>query len=269
MTEPAAPEAPRPQPNQRSIPLPLHRVWVTYALLAAVGVVFLAQLVVAPFEGDVDPIINWGAKVNDLIVAGQLWRLITPIFIHASLTHFLFNAYALFVFGRTIEATYGALRLLVLFFFAGLGGTVASLWLNASASVGASGAIFGLFAAEAVLLWRNRRLLGKVANRQLQELLVLAGVNLFIALVPGSRIDLSGHIGGTLAGALMALWIGPIWQVGPSEVVFGQLEARDTQPFSLRRGFGVVVLFGGLLALTGAYIALAWLQPGALPGILG
>ncbi|MBL8093400.1 MAG: hypothetical protein JNL73_04470, partial [Anaerolineales bacterium] len=54
MTGPAAPEAPRPQPGQRSIPLPLHRVWVTYALLAAVGVVFLAQLVVAPFEGDVD-----------------------------------------------------------------------------------------------------------------------------------------------------------------------------------------------------------------------
>ncbi len=256
-TEPPASPNPPPQPTQRRLALPLKRVWLTYVLLGAIGLVFLGQLGLAPFEGDADPIIYWGAKVNSLIVAGQIWRLVTPIFVHASLTHFLFNAYALFVFGRTIEAAYGAPRLFLLFFFAGVGGTLASLWFSPDASVGASGAIFGLFAAEAVLLWRNQSLLGAYANRRLRDLLVLAGLNLAIALVPGSQIDLWGHVGGTIAGAVLAFWIGPVWEVANLNVPFAQPEIRDRNPLTLLRWAGVFLLWVGLGAATLIYIVLA------------
>lgn len=270
MTAQPAPAGPsQPQPGVQRLTLPLQRVWLTYVLLATIGAVFLGQLALAPMEGDVDPIINWGAKVNILIAAGQIWRLVTPIFIHASLTHFLFNAYALYLFGRRVESAYGAVRLFVLFFFSGIGGTIASLWLSPSVSVGASGAIFGLFAAEAVLLWRNRALLGAYANSRLNNLLLMAVLNLVIALAPGSQIDLWAHIGGALTGALMAAWIGPIWRVVPSEVSFGQREIRDAQSLTSLRIFGVFVLSGGLLALALGYIVLARLYPGLMAGLIG
>lgn len=266
MTEQPAGEPPRPQPAPQRLTLPLQRIWLTYVLLAAIGAVFLGQLALAPIEGDVDPIINLGAKVNSLIAAGQLWRLVTPIFIHAGLTHFLFNAYALYLFGRRVESAYGAARLFILFFFSGIGGTIASLWLSPYISVGASGALFGLFAAEAVLLWRNRALLGAYANSRLGNLLVMAVLNLFIALAPGSQIDLWAHVGGALTGALMAAWIGPIWRVVPSEVSFGQREIRDAQALTPLRIVGVFVLSGGLLALAQGYIVLARLYPNLLAG---
>lgn len=259
MTPPSAPTQPT-GPTPRALALPLSPVWLTYVLLGVIGAVFLAQFALAPFEGDADPIMLWGAKINSLIVRGQVWRLVTPIFIHASLTHFLFNAYALYVFGRSIEMAYGAIRLFLLFFFAGLGGTIASLWLNTAASVGASGAIFGLFAAEAVLLWRNRGLLGPRAQARFRELLILAGVNLLIGVVPGANIDLWAHIGGALAGAVIAAWIGPLWQVVGPDQPFGAPFINDAQPFNLVRMLGVVALYGALLAAAAGYIALAWLM---------
>lgn len=247
-----------PQPTPRRLALPLKRVWLTYVLLGAIGLVFLGQLSLAPFEGNADPIIYWGAKVNSLIVAGQIWRLVTPIFVHGSLVHFLFNAYALYLFGRTIESAYGPVRFFLLFFFAGIGGTVLSLWLNSAASVGASGAIFGLFAAEIVLLWRNRALLGPRANAGLRSLLINAALNLAIALVPGSRIDLWGHVGGALTGAVLALWIGPVWRLTEPQTPFGPREIQDEQPFTLLRLAGTIVLYGALLGAVVLYIALAW-----------
>lgn len=262
MTTPAPVEPPTspnpPQPTPRRLALPLRRVWLTYVLLGAIGLVFLGQLGLAPFEGDADPIIYWGAKVNGLIVAGQIWRLVTPIFVHGSLVHFLFNAYALYIFGRTIESVYGQVRFFFLFFFAGIGGTVLSLWLSPASSVGASGAIFGLFAAEIVLLWRNRVLLGPQANAGLRSLLINAALNLAIALVPGSRIDLWGHVGGALTGALLALWIGPVWRVAEPQTPFGPRTIEDGQPFTPIRLAGTVVLYGGLLGAAVLYIALAW-----------
>lgn len=260
MTAPAPvePATPTPQPAPRRIALPLKPVWLTYALLGAIGLVFVGQLVLAPFEGDADPIIAWGAKVNELIVAGQVWRLVTPIFVHASLVHFLFNAYALYIFGRTIESAYGQARFFFLFFFAGIGGTVLSLWLSPNGSVGASGAIFGLFAAEIVLLWRNRELLGPQANAGLRTLFINAALNLAIALVPGSRIDIWGHVGGALTGALLALWIGPVWRIAEPQTPFGPRSIEDGQPFTLVRLAGTVVLYGALLGAVVLYIALAW-----------
>jgi len=222
--------------------LPLSPVWLTYVLLGVIGAVFLVQFALAPFEGDADPILFWGAKINALIVRGQVWRLVTPIFIHASLTHFLFNAYALYVFGRSLEMAYGALRMLLLFFFAGLGGTIASLWLSTAASVGASGAIFGLFAAEAVLLWRNRALLGPRAQARFRELLILAGINLLIGVLPGANIDLWAHVGGAVTGAVMAAWIGPLWRVAEPDQPFGAPFIRDAQALDLVRLLGVIAL---------------------------
>ena len=111
---PPAPDQPQAGPAALRMRLPARRVWATYGVLGLLGVVFLGQLALAPFAGDVDPILALGAKVNTLILQGEWWRLVTAIFIHGSLLHFFFNAYALFQLGREIERFYGAGRFLAL-----------------------------------------------------------------------------------------------------------------------------------------------------------
>jgi rhomboid protease GluP len=251
---PGEPIPPRPRPAL--IRLPRRRVWAVYGLLGTIAVVFLGQLVLAPQPGDVDPILIFGAKVNELIARGEWWRLVTPIFIHGSVLHFFFNAYALYSLGREIERFYGAARFLLLFFYSGVAGTTASLLLSPAPSVGASGAIFGLIGAEAVLLYRNRRLLGERARAGLQNILLIAGINLFIGFQGGLRIDNWAHLGGLAGGLAMAWIIGPVW-LPVSQAPSGLLavpaapafELVDQQAGGCASWMAVAALGAGLLAV--------------------
>ncbi len=153
-----------------------------------------------------------GVKVDSSIRAGEIWRLITPVFLHASILHIAFNMYALFIFGRGIEARYGHTRFLLLYFLAGYAGNVMSFLLTVSPSLGASTAIFGLISAEAVFIFQNRKLLGNRVNRSLINLFYIAGINLLIGYTtPG--VDNWGHIGGMLGGLLFAWFGGPRWKL--------------------------------------------------------
>jgi rhomboid protease GluP len=250
---PGEPSLPRPSPPQGAR-LPRYPVWAVYGLLGFIGLVFLGQLVLAPSPNDFDPFLAYGAKVNSLIVRGQWWRLVTPIFIHASLLHFFFNAYALYVLGREIERFYGAGRFLLVFFFAGVCGTTASLWLSRADSVGASGGIFGLIGAEAVLLYRNRRLLGERAQAGLRNIILIAAVNLFIGLQAGSRIDNWAHLGGLVGGLAMAWAVGPVWaftqEPGLAAMLGTPVQLVDQRQADLTRW----VMAGGLILLVLALV---------------
>jgi len=106
-----------------------------------------------------------GEKVNDLIRAGQLWRLITPVFLHDSslpygLLHIGFNMYALFLYGRGLEGRFGHWRFTLLYFLSAYAGNVLSFLITPNPSLGASTAIFGLLAAEGIFILQNRKLLG-------------------------------------------------------------------------------------------------------------
>ena len=70
--------------------------------------------------------IQFGAKVNTLIAAGEYWRLMTATFLHIGLLHLLLNAWALYLFGPLIERHFGAVRFVVIYLVAGLGGSIAS-----------------------------------------------------------------------------------------------------------------------------------------------
>ncbi len=98
------------------------------------GPVYLGQCL-GQFILGVDVLANLGAKINQAIIAGQLWRLITPIFLHASpsniqvsLLHIGFNMYALFILGPSLERYYGRSRFLLLYFVSGVAGNVVSFY---------------------------------------------------------------------------------------------------------------------------------------------
>ena len=244
---PVSPSAPPPPPGVR-VRLPTYSVRVTYVLLALIGLTFGLQLASETLLGR-DYVLLLGAKVDEYIARGELWRLLTPIFIHASLLHIGFNAYALYYLGRQMETFYGPLRFTLLFFLAGLAGSVVSLLLNPAPSVGASGAIFGLIGAEGVLLYRNRRVFGERGRRSLQNVVVLVVINLIIGLQGG--IDNWAHLGGLMGGLTLGWFIGPLWTLGPEPALGQTPSLTDLQPLAGARWYVVLTFLAGLVVFTG------------------
>ena len=231
------------------IDLPRAKPYFTYLLMVLTVGIYLLQLGGQYLLG-ADLVTYLGFKVNDLIRQGEIWRLVTPLFLHGSPLHIGFNMYALFLFGRGLENRFGHVRFLLLYFLAGFAGNVLSFVLTANNSLGASTAIFGLMAAEGVFLLQNRKLLGPRAGRSLMNLLYMAAINLVLGFTV-SGVDNFGHIGGILGGLLFAWFGGPRWKV---EGGFGTYRLVDE-----REGHG---------ALTGTLIVLVIFVPLAVLGWL-
>lgn len=175
-------------------------------MMAVTGGVFLLQLLGEAALG-YDVVLALGAKANELILAGQIWRLVTPVFIHAGIAHIFVNMYSLFALGPPVERFFGTARMLAVYLLSGISGVVFSLAFNPYPSVGASGAIFGLLGALSMFLYLNRGLFGPRGGMQLRQLLLVGALNLLISLSPG--IDLWGHVGGLVAGAGCTALFGP------------------------------------------------------------
>ncbi len=130
------------------------------------------------------------------VAEGEYYRLLTSMFLHLGPLHLLLNMWALWVLGRTLEAVLGPVRFLALYLMSGLGGSVAVyLFSPFPGAAGASGAIFGLFAALFIVLKR--------LGRDTSSVVPILVINLAISFVPG--ISLAGHVGGLVTGAIIAL----------------------------------------------------------------
>ena len=229
MNEPSYPpygsmpaSTPASQPQTVRIKVPAIRPVVTYVLIVICILVYLGQFASQSYYG-FDLLAVLGMKVNDGILAGQIWRLFTAMFLHGSLVHIAFNMYALYSLGRSIESSYGHFRFVLLYMVGGVAGNVASFALTPENSLGSSTAIFGLLAAEAVFFYQNRELFARQSSRALSNIASIALVNLVIGFT-AANIDNWGHIGGALGGAAFAWLAGPLLKV---EGFFPNLELAD------------------------------------------
>lgn len=133
------------------------------------------------------------------VAEGQWYRLVTSMFLHQEVWHIAFNMLGLWWLGGPLEAALGRARYLALYLLSGLAGSALTYWLAApnQPSLGASGAIFGLLGATAVLM---RRL-----NYDMRPVLALLAVNLVITFNPWGGIAWQAHVGGLIAGTLIAI----------------------------------------------------------------
>lgn len=147
----------------------------------------------------------YGAQFNALVAQGDWYRLLTAAFLHADLTHILFNMWALYVLGPQLEREVGSSAFAGLYVGSALaGGAAFYLLAQGGTAVGASGAIFGLFGAWLGAAYRNRRTAWGRAG--LQQLLVLLGINMALPFF-ADRIAWQAHLGGLIAGVLIVgLW---------------------------------------------------------------
>ncbi|MEL7645423.1 MAG: rhomboid family intramembrane serine protease [Anaerolineaceae bacterium] len=215
-----APAPESPAPTGRAAALQMNRPIVTYILMGVIALFFIAQMLSTQFFGFDLPAALL-SKSRSAILAGQLWRLITPILLHGSILHVGLNLYALWILGGQLEGIYGHWRFLILFLTAGFGGNVLSFVLSPYNSLGSSTGIFGLLAAEFLLVLQNRQFFGPRAGAMLSNLVFIFFLNIAIGLAPGSNIDNFGHLGGAIAGGLFAFLAGPKW-----ELQFGQYAPR-------------------------------------------
>lgn len=177
---------------------------VTMALIVVNLALFLVQLLTGDRDGALYRdgamlAVTAGTTDGDVLTGvadGAYWRLITAAFLHGDVMHLAFNMLALYLFGPFVERALGTWRYLTVYLGTAVVASVFVYVLTPATTftVGASGAIFGLFAIAFVLLLR--------AGQDVRSLLVLLGLNLVLSLRPG--VSWQGHLGGFVAGLVYA-----------------------------------------------------------------
>lgn len=155
-------------------------------------------------------LIGFGAKQNSLIAEHhQYWRLVTCIFLHIGVIHFVFNNYALWIIGREIEQIYGSARFLILYLTTGVLASISSFVFSPNAvSAGASGAIFGLFGVMATFAFKYRKEIPAALGKDIRRrVLPIIAVNLLFGFTARGIVDNAAHVGGLIAGVALALVI--------------------------------------------------------------
>jgi len=233
-------------PRPVRLTLPLTRPLLVWGLLGINIVVFIVETLLGGSDNQAT-LVTLGAKVNALIVTGQYWRLITPMFLHIGLAHIAFNSYALYVLGPEVEAIYGHARFLVIYLLAGVAGNVMSFAFTPVLSAGASTAIFGLIGTQLAFFYRQRKVLGAFGQRRLLNIVSIIAINVLFSL--SGAVDIFGHLGGFIGGLVLGWMLCPDYEV----------EYRaDGQPWLadrtvlLRELPGVILFFVLLVVATGA-----------------
>ena len=175
----------------------------TYVLIALNVVAYLIEI--AGGNGGLSPgnssiVVDFGLY-GPFVAEGEWYRLLTSGFLHASIIHIGFNMFALYFLGRILEPGIGTPRFVALYFASLFAGSLGALLLDPNAlTIGASGAVFGIFGATFVIA-RHRRIDGLASSIGIILLLNLA------ITFGRPEISIGGHLGGLAAGVLCALVI--------------------------------------------------------------
>lgn len=175
------------------------------AVLAIIGINVAIYILEALFP----QIILWFAARPPLIAAGEWYRLLTPMFLHAPLGtrfgifHILMNMYILRIYGPPVEQFFGSARFVLMYLTAGFLGGAASYAFGSCATigVGASGAIFGVVGMLLVHLYRRRT--SAFVSAYMKNLLFFLGINLVFGFAVAG-IDNLAHLGGLASGIALA-----------------------------------------------------------------
>jgi len=250
--------APAPQSERQQETLFVRRLMraplVTMALLLTNLAVWLALELSG---GSEVPMVleRFGAQVNALVRAGEVWRLVSACFLHIGSMHLAFNALVLFFFGRACENIFGRGPFLLLYVVSGAAGALATLVLldPALTSAGASGAIFGLLGAQLVFGLRYR---AAIPGRFKFTFLISAAGWTLLFVLTGLRlqsVNNAAHIGGLIGGVICALALRPR--------IFEATVSRAGRRWDLTLGLLAGAVLLATTALAGRYALVEGARP--------
>lgn len=168
---------------------------VVTGIVAVHLILFLASFL--PFF----PIYEFLSGVNIYIIQGEIWRLVTPIFVHAGFAHMLFNSFSLVLFGPALERMLGKWRFLGIYLACGIIANLATLFLKPPVyvHVGSSGAIFGLFGIYIAMVVFRRELL---SSQNAQIIITIAAIS-FVMTFLQPNINVTAHLFGFSGGFVL------------------------------------------------------------------
>ncbi|MCM8531242.1 MAG: rhomboid family intramembrane serine protease [Lentisphaeraceae bacterium] len=183
-------------------------IYVTKAIIAINIAVFVFMAIkgVSVINPETKDIEVWGGNLSGYTMFGESWRLVSCMFLHIGIIHIFFNMMVLWSLGNLIEKFFGHVNFLLLYFFSGLVGSLASVvWNPFVVSAGASGAVFGVFGAMCGFLIVKRRDLPRTFYDEMKKnAFLFLGLNLAFGFsVP--NIDMAAHLGGLVGGLIAAL----------------------------------------------------------------
>lgn len=178
---------------------------VTSLLLVIMAVVFAAMEWTGS-STSVRTLMHYGAIYSNGGESHEWWRYFTAIFLHIGVSHLLFNGFAIYVFAPPLERWIGSVRYAFFILVAGFAGNALSMWLSEPPfiSAGASGAIYGIYAAYLYVALFHRQVLDENTR---QTVMTIIGVGVVYSVVV-PNVNLYAHLGGFLGGFLyFAVWI--------------------------------------------------------------
>jgi len=197
------------KPNNQRFEV-VKRIPVTLSLAVANMVVWIIMVVsgVGSFDPLVTDLINWGGNLREATLDEQSWRLFSSLFLHAGILHLAMNMFSLVLAGLILEPALGGFRYALTYFLSGLFSSVFSIYFKDQVvSVGASGAIFGLFGAILMLLLLQIKEKA-VRLQQLKSMGLFIALQLLYSLDP--KIDFAAHafglVGGMIIGVIFSLF---------------------------------------------------------------
>ena len=173
------------------------KIVVTYALMAICTLIYILQIFFPSLTA-------LGAVNGTLVRNGQVYRLITSMFMHGSIWHLLCNMYSLYVIGCATENYFGKKKFLLIYLVSGIIGSMFSCIFNTGWSLGASGAIFVLMGALCYFGYYYRLYMGRALYNEIIPVIVL---NLALSIIV-SNIDFYAHIGGLIGGVFITMGLG-------------------------------------------------------------
>lgn len=195
-------------------------------ILVAIHLILFIWMNFLPFG---NTIYQFGVGYNLAVAHGEYWRLVTPIFMHVTVGHVLFNSFSLVLFGPALERMLGKGKFLIVYLLSGIIANIATYYLGGltfSPHLGASGAIFGLFGVYLYMVVNRRDLIDQTNGQMVVTILVIGLVMTFI----NSNINIFAHIFGLVAGAVLA----PFFLKGARPYYIQMYTANDPDEISFR-----------------------------------
>jgi rhomboid protease GluP len=188
----------KPKPGFYATPIIIYINMAVFLLMVFAGLGFI--------DFEAKDLVHWGANYGPYTTKGQWWRLLTSTFLHAGFMHLILNMYGLLFVGLFLEPVLGKNRFMICYIATGLIASLTSLKMHPQVvSIGASGAIFGMYGIFLALL------ISKIFPPPMQKAfltstLIFVGYNLIIGISGG--VDNAAHIGGLISGFVIGLLLG-------------------------------------------------------------